>query len=38
MGGNPMKKISKDMIIADILAVDRRISTILMQNGMHCVG
>jgi len=33
-----MKKISKDMIIADILAVDRRIGMILMQHGMHCVG
>ena len=33
-----MKKITKDMIIADILAVDRRIAAILMQNGMHCVG
>jgi len=33
-----MKKINKDMIITDILAVDRRIAMILMQNGMHCVG
>ena len=33
-----MKKITKDMIIADILAVDRRTAAILMQHGMHCVG
>jgi len=33
-----MKKITKDMLINDILAVDRRIAMILMQNGMHCVG
>ena len=33
-----MNKISKDMIIADILAFDKRIGMILMQNGMHCVG
>ena len=33
-----MKKISKDMLINDILAVDRRIAMILMQHGMHCVG
>lgn len=33
-----MKKISKDMLINDILAVERRIAVILMQHGMHCVG
>ena len=32
------KKISKDMTIGDIIAVDRRIGMILMQNGMHCFG
>ncbi|NLL71698.1 MAG: DUF1858 domain-containing protein [Epulopiscium sp.] len=30
--------ITKDMIIADIIAVDRGIIPILMQAGMHCVG
>lgn len=33
-----MKKISKDMLISDILTVDRRLAMILMQHGMHCVG
>jgi len=33
-----MKQITKDMLISDIIAVDRRIAMILMQNGMHCVG
>lgn len=31
-------KITKDMIIADIVAVDRGLVPILMQAGMHCVG
>ncbi|MCL2170066.1 MAG: DUF1858 domain-containing protein [Defluviitaleaceae bacterium] len=30
--------IKKDMIISDIIAVDRRLAMILMQNGMHCFG
>ena len=33
-----MKKITKDMIIADILEVDEGIAPILMRSGMHCVG
>ena len=33
-----MKSISKDMTINEIVAVDRRIGMILMQNGMHCFG
>jgi len=33
-----MTKITKDMLINDILAVDRRTATLLMQHGMHCVG
>ena len=33
-----MKKINKDMIIADIIAVDRGIIPILMKSGMHCAG
>ena len=33
-----MKRISKDMMINEIIAVDRRIGMILMQNGMHCFG
>ncbi|HHW68269.1 MAG: hypothetical protein PWP07_1067 [Epulopiscium sp.] len=31
-------KITKDMIIADIIAVDRNLIPILMEAGMHCVG
>ena len=33
-----MQKITKDMIIADIINVDRRLAMILMRNGMQCVG
>lgn len=33
-----MAKVTKDMIIADIIAIDRGIIPILMQAGMHCVG
>ncbi|KAB1435824.1 DUF1858 domain-containing protein [Candidatus Galacturonibacter soehngenii] len=33
-----MAEITKDMIIADIIAVDSNIVPILMQSGMHCVG
>ncbi len=31
-------KITKDMIIKDIIMVDQDIISILMENGMHCVG
>ncbi len=31
-------QVTKDMIIADIIAVDRGIVPILMSAGMHCVG
>jgi len=30
--------INKDMIISDIIARDRRLAMILMNNGMHCFG
>lgn len=33
-----MAKISKDMIIADIINVDQRCIPALMEEGMHCVG
>lgn len=33
-----MKKITSDMLISDILTVDRRSASILMKHGMHCVG
>jgi len=33
-----MTKVTKDMIIADIISIDRGIIPILMQAGMHCVG
>ena len=33
-----MTKITKDMIIADILQVDMGIAQILLKAGMHCVG
>ncbi len=33
-----MAKISKDMIISDLIGVDRNIIVILMNAGMHCIG
>ena len=32
------KKVTKDMLIGDILVLDRGIGDILMQSGRHCVG
>ena len=33
-----MRKISKDMIIADLVKIDQNIVPILMREGMHCIG
>lgn len=33
-----MAQVSKDMIIADIIAVDPGNAAILMASGMHCIG
>ncbi len=33
-----MAKVTKDMIIADMIAVDQGIIPILLETGMHCVG
>lgn len=33
-----MAQITKDMIIADIIAVDTELIPVLMASGMHCVG
>lgn len=33
-----MATINKEMIIADILAVDPNLAPILMASGMHCIG
>ena len=33
-----MAKISKDMIIADLVKIDQNIVPILMREGMHCIG
>ena len=33
-----MAKISKDMIIADLVKMDENIIPILMREGMHCIG
>ena len=33
-----MRKISKDMIIADLVTIDPNIVVILMLAGMHCIG
>lgn len=31
-------RVSKDMVIADMLQIDPGIAAILMASGMHCVG
>lgn len=33
-----MEKITKDMIIGDMLKEDATIAPILMASGMHCIG
>lgn len=33
-----MAKVTKDMIISDILKLDRGTVPILMNSGMHCLG
>lgn len=33
-----MAKVSKDMIIADLIKIDQNIIAILMRAGMHCIG
>lgn len=33
-----MEKVTKDMIIGDIIAIDKGVVPILMNAGMHCVG
>ena len=33
-----MAKVSKDMIIADVLKLDRGTVPIFINNGMHCLG
>jgi len=33
-----MTQVTKDMVIGDILEIDRGIAVVLMQSGMHCVG
>lgn len=33
-----MTKVNKDMIIADVLQLDRGTAPIFINNGMHCIG
>ncbi|MDP4179644.1 MAG: DUF1858 domain-containing protein [Bacillota bacterium] len=33
-----MAKVTSDMIIADVLKIDRGTIPIFMNNGMHCLG
>ena len=37
-GNNDMSKVSKDMIIADVLRLDQGTAPIFIKNGMHCIG
>ena len=32
------KKVSKDMIVAELIQIDPNIVAILMRAGMHCIG
>jgi hybrid cluster-associated redox disulfide protein len=38
MGGKKMSKVTPDMIIADILKLDKGTAPILLGIGMHCLG
>lgn len=33
-----MAKVSKDMIIAEVIQVDQGLIPILLESGMHCLG
>lgn len=33
-----MAKVTKDMLIGDIIKLDPQMPVVLMQGGMHCVG
>ncbi len=33
-----MAKVTSDMIIADVLNMDRNTAPIFLRNGMHCLG
>ncbi len=33
-----MKKVTKNMLIGEILTMDMSIASILMASGMHCIG
>lgn len=33
-----MAKITKDMIIAEIMGIDMNLAGVLMASGMHCIG
>ena len=33
-----MEKVSKDMIISDVLQIDIGTAPIFLSNGMHCIG
>lgn len=36
--GIPMAKVTKDMLIGQLLAIDPNIAPILLRAGMHCLG
>ena len=33
-----MAKVTKDMIIAEVLRMDRGIAPVFMKHGLHCLG
>ena len=38
LGGEVMAKVTRDMIIADVLRMDRGTVPIFLNNGLHCLG
>jgi hybrid cluster-associated redox disulfide protein len=38
MEGKKMAKVTKDMIIADVLELDEGTAPVFISNGMHCLG
>lgn len=37
-GGKLMAKVTKDMVIAQVLTMNRGTASIFMRHGLHCLG
>lgn len=38
LGGFKMTKVTSDMVIMDVLNMDKQTAAIFINNGMHCLG